>query len=101
MAASYKVIRNWIRYWEKDLLDKPKEFVLGSEYFVNILPQAIESLERWQAKNAGLKLQKNSKTWERKLAELLERTSVRLHIGPASSRFPQGCIQCSLGQNRT
>jgi hypothetical protein len=50
--------------------------VLGSEYLVNILPQAIEPLEEWQANNVGHKLQKNSKRWERKLARLLERTVV-------------------------
>jgi len=48
--------------------------VLGSEYLVNILPQTIEALETWQAKNIGRKLQKNSKKDpERKLVNLLDR----------------------------
>jgi hypothetical protein len=31
-TAEYEVIRSWIRYWEKVLLDKPKELVLGKGY---------------------------------------------------------------------
>jgi hypothetical protein len=76
-TADYGVIQSWIRYWEKDLLSKPKELVLGSEYLVNILPQIIEPLANWQANNAGQKLQKNSKNVsERKLVNLLERAIV-------------------------
>jgi hypothetical protein len=46
-TANYDVVWTWILYWEKDLLDKPKDLVLGSEYLLNILPQAIEPLEEW------------------------------------------------------
>ena len=73
-TAEYGVIRRWIKYWEKELLKEPKELVLGSEYLVNILPEALSSLEDWHKRNSTKKLQKGSKKdWEWKLAELLGR----------------------------
>jgi hypothetical protein len=76
-TANYGVIRHWIRFWENDLLKEPKELVLGSEHLINVLPQAIEPLEEWQARNAGKLLQRSSdKASERRLAGLLERAVV-------------------------
>jgi len=45
--VNYGVIRSWINYWQKDLLEEPKEVLLGSEYLGNVVPEARSALEKW------------------------------------------------------
>ena len=60
--ANYGVIRSWIKYWQTDLLEEPKNLLLGSEYLGNIVPEVRDALEKWQRERAGKNVQKNSQS---------------------------------------
>src|SRR5829696_143120 len=71
-AVNYGVIRSWINYWQKDLLEEPKEVLLGSEHLGNVVPEARSALEKWLQQRRKKNVQKNSKgDWELTLVRIL------------------------------
>lgn len=53
------VFSEWIRDWER-ILKEPKEVALSAEYLPNLLPVAIEVLERWTRSNRNEELSADS-----------------------------------------